>query len=390
MSDVCEVVEVSAVASSSFPAIEGVILAVEQGTASSLVQLGTTLPVITKTATASDWVEPSAYYSVLDTAYASSEVFGTVVSTTFASSTAVGASVLIVATAELLESEATASSGIFLPDIVHLLEAQAAASSLVTPNTSATVEVANTASASSSVVIGLLEFIESTATASSTITALRASEAVVVNSAAASSEVLPFVAGNTQLLSSVAKGESAVEVQIAAQQFIENLAAADGDVWYKDTSRVAWLMNTESTAVNWYNNFDFEAIAQPMGKVLAVGPDGLYEMTGNSDSGETIEAEVKSGFMDFKIPNTKRIDTMYFGYTSDGVISVTTETYESGHAPYTYTLEQRNADAPRNSRITPGKGMWGRYWRMTVSNVDGKAFKIHDASIDIAVSPRKL
>jgi hypothetical protein len=55
-----------------------------------------------------------------------------------------------------------------------------------------------------------------------------------------------------------------------------------------------------------------------------------------------------------------------------------------------YYLEERDAGAPRNSRIIPGKGLVGRYWRTTTANVDGAAFRIYDTTIDIATSMRRV
>ena len=94
--------------------------------------------------------------------------------------------------------------------------------------------------------------------------------------------------------------------------------------------------------------------------------------------------------MDLGTAEVKRVDNIYFGYTSPGQLAVTVETKDSGHSPAKYLLEKRAATAPRNSRVTPGKGMWGRYWRFTVQNVDGAAFEVHDATVDIAVSPRRI
>ena len=121
-----------------------------------------------------------------------------------------------------------------------------------------------------------------------------------------------------------------------------------------------------------------------------MGPDSIHELTGNSDNGQKIDSLVESGFTDFGVAQTKRLDNMYFGYTSDGQIAVQTEVYESGSTPSTYLLEERDANAPRNSRVTPGKGLWGRYWRLTITNVDGADFEVHDATVDIAVSTRRI
>ena len=127
-----------------------------------------------------------------------------------------------------------------------------------------------------------------------------------------------------------------------------------------------------------------------MAQVLAVGPDGLYELVGDTDDGAPIAAELVGGFTDFRRPHQKRLDSMYFGYTSAGVLSVTPEVLESGYPPIEYELEQRSATAPRNTRVRPGKGLFGRYWRVTFRNKDGTSFTVHDITADIAVSARRL
>jgi hypothetical protein len=177
---------------------------------------------------------------------------------------------------------------------------------------------------------------------------------------------------------------------MALQAVMENYADASDSVWYKDPNRVAWVLNTETSAASWYTNYDFDSVAQVPGKELAVGPDGLYVLTGATDAGDLIKASVASGFVDFGNPQTKRMDAMYFGYTSAGQLSVSVETYGSGHAASVYLLEQRTAAAPRNSRVIPGKGLVGRYWRTTIENVGGVDFDVYDTSVDIAVSTRRV
>jgi len=243
---------------------------------------------------------------------------------------------------------------------------------------------------SSAVALGLLETAAEGANASSMVVLLRRAEESITSTAEGTDGVVATAESQTFLLLSSGEAASMVMLQSSNQLLLESAAEVSSDVWYKNPDCVAWLMNTETTAASWYDNFDFESIAQPPDKVLAVGPDGLYELSGPTDSGEQIDAEVVSGFSDFGVAQTKRVDNMYFGYTSEGHILVTAEAYDSGHPPSTYFLEQRNTTAPRNSRVTPGKGLWGRYWRMTIRNVDGADFEVHDATVDIAVSSRRV
>jgi hypothetical protein len=264
------------------------------------------------------------------------------------------------------------------------------ATSSVTVERVTTSAVASTGNASSSVVFGGLAAAVSTGNAVSSVISNRQLNAEFTNTADAVATVTASRLVRPDVLISTAVATSSLSAQLVLNVDLTSSADASSGLIYKDPDRVAWVLNTETAAAGWYSNYDFESIAQPPERVLAVGPDGLYELTGGTDAGELIDAAVVSGFSDFNDQHSKRMDAIYYGYTSVGRISVTVETYGSGHAPSVYYLEERDADAPRNSRIIPGKGLVGRYWRTTTANVDGAAFRIYDTTIDIATSMRRV
>lgn len=153
----------------------------------------------------------------------------------------------------------------------------------------------------------------------------------------------------------------------------------------------AFVVNTETSAVSHYTNFGFDSFAQlPDGRVLAAGPTGLAVLEGPNDAGSPIHAAITTGFSDFKTPQTKRVEAVYFGYTSDGQMDFMAEARDSGHSPTTYRLEERLSTTPRTTRVHIGKGLFGRYWRFTVQNVGGSAFEIHDMAADVATSARRV
>lgn len=153
----------------------------------------------------------------------------------------------------------------------------------------------------------------------------------------------------------------------------------------------ALVMNTETAALTHYTNFGFESLAQlPDGRVLAAGPAGLALLGGPNDMGDPIPASVTTGLLDFGSAQTKRVEAAYFGYTSDGQMGLEVDVRDSGHPPTTYTLEPRSPETPRNTRVQLGKGLFGRYWRLTLKNVTGAAFEIHDMSVDVATSARRV
>lgn len=390
MTEVCEVAESYASAVSTCPATDIVLVLPTSASCTSSAMLFIGPGVLDSTAAAVSAVTPSSYAVALNTANATSTATASSVAERFVESDANARSSTIAFLYDTLVSTAAANSSIQHASADTFLYSTAQAVSVVTVNTTATQLLLNVANAASSVVVGRQESVESTAAAVSTVTLLRNVNVSETSTAGSTSTVYASNTPATVLLVSAADSTSTATHQLVATSLLESAADANSGVSFKNPDAKAWLMNTESSAVQWYDNFDFESIAQINGKTLAVGPDGLYELTGGNDAGDNIDATVEYGFNDFGVLETKRLDVMYFGYNSDGTLTAEVATYGSSHAPTTYTLEVRDADAPRNTRVTPGKGLSGRYWRMTLRNVGGADFEVHSTTADIAVSTRRI
>ena len=394
MSEYCEVCESVAVATSSCPATDVIVLRVEVANATSSAVVGLQPQgVLTSTAAATGNVFVDAYAVLIGTANAASEVSHTLTVTEMLISSAKASSSVVQMIEQMAESAAHATDEILISDASFLLTSAAhAVSSIESVGTIAEVFLTSKADAKSSFAsLGLIESLTSAANATSMFAVLQRRVDVAVDSSAeATSGVDPSVEPQTYLLISTANGTSIIHAQNEVNVFVSASAEGTSDVWFKDPSAKAWVMNTETTAAGWYDNYSFESIVSWKGREIAVGPDGVFELVGDTDDGKNIDSLVESGFSDFGSAQTKRLDNMYFGYTSGGQISVQTEVYESGTPPRTYLLEKRDAAAPRNSRVTPGKGLWGRYWRLTIKNVGGADFEVHDATVDLAMSTRRI
>ena len=393
MSDYCEVCESVAVATSSCPATDVIMVRIEVANAtSSMVAAPQPQGVVASAGMGTSSTVIDAYAVLVNPANATSTVNHTLVVTDLLRGSARGVSSVVQGLNQMAEAAANATDEILVADASHLLVSAAQAiSSIAGVGTIADMFVESKGEAKSSASLGLLEAVTSSANATGLIAVLqRRADDTAISTADATSYATPSGTPETYLLLSTANGTSLVQVQTDVVLSISSSAEATSDVWFKDPSSKAWVMNTETTAMGWYDNFSFESIVSWKGRELAVGPDGIHELAGDSDNGQKIDSLVESGFTDFGVAQTKRLDNMYFGYTSDGQIAVKAEVYESGSPPSTYLLEERDANAPRNSRVTPGKGLWGRYWRLTISNVDGADFEVHDASVDIAVSTRRI
>jgi hypothetical protein len=178
------------------------------------------------------------------------------------------------------------------------------------------------------------------------------------------------------------------EIQGVTDHTVHETVTFSERIHHKQPGAVAWVMNTETAAPSWYSNWQFIDMVQIGDRVLAVGPEGLVELGGESDAGEDIDAGVTYGFMDFGADEKKRIDAFWMGYTSPDVLQASVETF--GNPVYTYSMTPRNADSPRNNRIRPGKGLNARYWRIGIDNVGGCDFSVDSISADVVPSARRL
>lgn len=388
----CEIVEAYVEATSVTPTAEVVIVALSTGAASDLATPGVTLPVLISSGAASN---------VVVTAEAFTLATGSVEASTLAVNPSTTVTSLLITTASTESfsfasasnteiSTAAAVSTVVLADVPMLLVSTAAASSVATPDRVTELLLLNNARAASSVEIGLLESVIGTADVSSVATPLRTLELLNVGTADASSVATPASTVSPPVLLSTLAASNVALGDIDANQLALATALAESTAVFKDPNRIAWVMNTESTAASVYTNFDFVSVSQTPDKILALGEDGLYELTGDTDSGEEIDAVLRSGMHDFGFMDTKRIADILYGYTSDGALTVTLETTESGHSPYTYSLEDRNALSPRNTRVIPGKGLRGRYWRWEFRNVSGADFKVTNVVVSLARSARRI
>lgn len=383
--------EDSAAASSSIAAAEEIAVLLSLADGTTVVIVGPTPAVITNTAAAtSSFVGLEQFATLLNTAAASSVVTPQLDRNELLASSANTRSRLFATFNQTLtETVATVSS---FPYIVtsHTLVSSAASSSTVTLQTDADVLLASTAATLSSVVYGLEELAVGAAAAVST---LPAAYRLISNTETSTGVTVSLVfASNTPQLTleSTADTSSWMSAQTDWNALLENTADVESVTWYADPDLLAWVMNTESSAMSQYNNFGFESLAQVDGQVFAAGEDGLYLLGADDDAGTAIAASMQYGFLDFGSPQTKRLDSLYFGYTTDGQLKVNVEVLESGYPPAPYTLEARTATAPRNNRVVPAKGLWGRYWRVELSNVNGAKFKVFDVNADVAVSARRI
>lgn len=183
----------------------------------------------------------------------------------------------------------------------------------------------------------------------------------------------------------------ATDLQVVRFDAVSDALTFSDEAFYKNPGAIAWLMNTETAAAYWYSNWQFSDMVQVGDVVLAVGPEGLCVIGGNTDAGEVIDAVLKYGFMDFGTEQKKRLPEIVFGYAADTPMAVEVETYGQGYPAFEYRISpQRQSQQPTNGRLTPGKALNARYWRIAVHNTDGGAFSVNSITATVAESARRL
>ncbi len=278
MSDYCEVCESVALATSSCPATDVIMVRIETANATStMVAAPQPMGVVPSAAVASSSVVIDAYAVLINSGSAGSTVSHTLVVTDLLRSGANGVSSVVQALDQMATSMASATDQILSSEASQMLVSSAQAMSALTASTVADVFAASTGDASSFASLGLVEAVTSSAEATGMIAVLqRRVDVDVTSSANAASTAEPSTAPETFLLLSTATGTSLVLLQTSATLAITSSADGLSDVWFKDPTSKAWVMNTETTAVGWYDNFSFESIVSWKGRELAGGPDGIH------------------------------------------------------------------------------------------------------------------
>jgi hypothetical protein len=252
-----------------------------------------------------------------------------------------------------------------------------------------TVELSSTYYVSDSLFIGLEEILSDTALFTDSIVESVTANAILSDSFGVG-EVLYLSATVLENLQSVyALGESLSFEGSVYNIELEGTAIWSDYLWAKDFEALAWTMNTQSGSIAPFDNYGFNTIVGHEGKVFAASPEGIFEITSDKDAGRNINAEVEWGFQDFGDKQRKRASDLYIGYTG-GELEAKLETYGDSQIVYNYSMEKRDAEAPRNNRFKVGRGFKSRWWKLTLTNQVGADFQVRDVALNLIPTRRRL
>ena len=136
----------------------------------------------------------------------------------------------------------------------------------------------------------------------------------------------------------------------------------------------SYAINLTTGAVTHYTDYPFDNVIRFGDRFFGVKKDGMYELVGDTDNGEPINAEITTFMTDFNVENLKRVQWLYlFGRLGEGMdVTVTPDEGVS----YTYQTVGASYGTMRMHRAKPGRGIKGTYYSFTLKNVSGSMFEV--------------
>jgi len=154
-----------------------------------------------------------------------------------------------------------------------------------------------------------------------------------------------------------------------------------------------WVVNTATRAVSTYTNYPFNSFAQVGNTPYGATDEGLFELTGEDDAGEQINATVRTVLTNLGTGRKKRMPNAYLGYTSGGALVLKVVTADRSDGERTedwYKLTEQPAGTMREGRFTVGKGLASVYWAFELVNVGGADFEVDKIDLYPIILERRV
>lgn len=139
-----------------------------------------------------------------------------------------------------------------------------------------------------------------------------------------------------------------------------------------------WVLNTQLRAVTEYRNVPFDSFAILNGRTYAAGDGGIFELAGDTDAGQPIEAWFRPFLTNFGTQKMKRVTDIWLGTSGTGLfVKVHTRNPATGQMTEdVYPVQHAHGDGTDKGRVKVGRGLTSNWWTLTVANVAGAPFEI--------------
>lgn len=145
-----------------------------------------------------------------------------------------------------------------------------------------------------------------------------------------------------------------------------------------------WAVNTRTTAVTEYQNYQFNSFAQVGRKYLGANSSGLFELEGARDDTRDIIAHIKSGLIQFGGAHLTSFSAIYLGMRGDGQFLLRLVTGDG--RTYTYGVKSQDM---LTTKVRLGKGLRARYFAFELIST-GPDFDLESVEFVPIVAQRRV
>lgn len=126
----------------------------------------------------------------------------------------------------------------------------------------------------------------------------------------------------------------------------------------------AYVMNMRNNAVTRFPGYGVNSLARYNGVYLGAGPNGLFLLEGgdHSDPNTDIAWDVRTGQLDDKSVELKRLTEVLLGVRYDGPVRV--RVWKDDQTFYEYSLPNLKPTSLQQVRVKGGKGQRSRYYKV--------------------------
>ena len=137
----------------------------------------------------------------------------------------------------------------------------------------------------------------------------------------------------------------------------------------RSSAFITLVLNTKNFALTEYDNsYNYNSLCSFNGKMVGGKRDGIYELSGETDNGTSIEWNFKTGKIDLEDGMVKKARHVWLSYKPSGDLILTVD---DGDNEYEYDVE--SAQQIDNAvRIKLGKGIRNRYIQLALRNVSNE------------------
>ncbi len=220
-----------------------------------------------------------------------------------------------------------------------------------------------------------------------TITQQLVASNLLANSLVASSTITSSIAITNTVFDTVHASDSTTTL-LQAVSLITEIGEIDGSAVIDGAYQQAWTTNVANWAMTRYSPYAFTQLAVIDGKGYGVTDDGVYALSGGT---ETLNGSLAFGKMDMSgdelVHPTGAL--LEYALSNGNAYMDVTESQSGAEHQYTYTLPTKTADKLTNNRFVFGRGLRGRHFRFTLRIVAKRA-DINDLRIDNTQTKRRV